>query len=351
MKSGPILCSVVLLAGASYAEPEAVSDDSGRSPRPLIELDGNAAPGADPSPEPASAPAPPGGTRAAGPLGGEIEQLLGAVDRDLRRTQERFEKLGKEAGLARARSVVRGRAYVRLARAGLLPVGGGLGALVEHATKLERLRLGLQRDLGLQQRAVSERARLAKRLAELQARRTPLQAEWKAVSRAQTEMLAADDRRRAFERAFSSSGGADHTAIYGAAGPTDPTALAGGFAAMKGRLPFPIAGRTEVKSARRSGARGLELRAPLGTPVRAVYPGRVAFADDYADYGRTVILDHGDQIYTVTGNLGSIDIGVGEEVSVGTRVGTVGDKGQGALVYFEIRVGASTVSPEAWFGL
>ncbi len=77
---------------------------------------------------------------------------------------------------------------------------------------------------------------------------------------------------------------------------------------MKGRLPFPLPGRAEIRSARRPGADGpgLEMRVPRGSPVRAVYAGRVAFADSYAAYGKTIILDHGNSYYTVSANLEDI---------------------------------------------
>ncbi|MGC4091723.1 MAG: M23 family metallopeptidase [Polyangiaceae bacterium] len=93
------------------------------------------------------------------------------------------------------------------------------------------------------------------------------------------------------------------------------------------------------------------MRAPLGTPVRAVYPGRVAFADSYAEYGKTVIVDHGNRHYTVSANLGSIDVAVGDEVRLNTRLGDVGDSGKGSLLFFEIRVGTDSVDPAEWFGI
>jgi septal ring factor EnvC (AmiA/AmiB activator) len=186
----------------------------------------------------------------------------------------------------------------------------------------------------------------------LKLRLVPLQAEQAALARAEDALLSAQDRERAFQRAFETSS-SGHTAVYGAQGPSDPRELSVGFSAMRGRLPFPIAGRAEIKSARRSGADGpaLEMRAPLGTVVRAVYPGRVAFADAYAEYGKTVIIDHGNRHYTVSANLGSIDVRVGDEVVSNTRIGSVGDSGTGALLYFEIRVGTETVDPAEWFGI
>ncbi len=283
---------------------------------------------------------------------GDVEKMLSTLQREERDASQRFDQLGKEAEAAGSRARLRGRAYARLARAGLLPVGGGFRALIDHATRLERLRRGLTKDIDWQRRATVERAKLAHRLEELKARIVPLETEQAALTRAESALLSAQDRDRAFARAFQSSGN-DHTAVYGALGPSDPAEVSAGFAAMRGRLPFPIAGRAEIKNARRTGGDGpgLEMRAPLGTAVRAVYPGRVAFADSYADYGKTVIIDHGSRHYTVSANLGGVDVAVGDEVTVNTRIGSVGDIGKGSLVYFEVRVGTETVDPAEWFGI
>ncbi len=283
---------------------------------------------------------------------GDVEKLLGDLRRERRDTSERFDTLGKQADSAGVRALARGRAYARLARLGLLAAGGGFRGLVDHATRLERLRRGIEQDVGEQKRAIVERAKLARRLEELNARIEPLEHEYDALSRVENAILSAEDRERAFERAFESGSVTERAAVYGALGPSDPSELKAGFASMRGRLPFPIAGRAEINRARRgSDGPGLEMHAPLGTVVRAVYPGRVAFADTYGEYGRTVIIDHGGLYYTVTANLGSIDVHVGDQVELNTRLGTVGDAGKGALVYVEVRMGTETVNPGEWFGI
>ena len=125
-----------------------------------------------------------------------------------------------------------------------------------------------------------------------------------------------------------------------------------GFAAQKGSLSFPIAGRTTIRPARRpsSDGPGLELRAAPGSAVRCVFQGRVAFADTYPEYGKTVIVDHGRRHYTLSSNLGAIDVKVGDEVATGERLGAIGSE-PGAALYFEIRVNKSTVDPNSWFGI
>lgn len=289
-------------------------------------------------------------------LGGTAERRLSELMRQTQAGKIELERLSKETDAAHARTVTRGRVYVRLAKAGLLPVGGGFDAFVDHAVRLERLRSEIGRDVALERELSARRVALGKQVLELETQRSALEVEVQAMAVAQTALLSEQDRADAFTRAFSSSIGSAHTAVYGAGvGPSDPSAAAGGFGSLKGRLPFPLTGRSEIRSARRPGSEGpgLEMFAPRGSVVRSVQAGRVAFADSYAAYGRTVILDHGGGYYTVSANLGSIEVKTGDDVPMGSRIGTVGDgdANGAARLYFEIRAGTSTVSPAEWFGI
>lgn len=289
-------------------------------------------------------------------LGGDAERRLAELTRQTQTGNAELERLGKDSDAAHARTVTRGRVYVRLAKVGLLPVGGGFDALVDHAVRLERLRNAIGRDVKLERELSARRLALGKKLVEIEARRASLETEVQAMSAAHNALLSEQDRADAFARAFSGGVGSAHTAVYGAGvGPSDFTSASGGFASSKGRLPFPITGRSEIRSAQRAGSEGpgLEMFAPSGSVVRAVHAGRVAFADSYAAYGRTVILDHGGGYYTVSANLGTIDVKVGDDLSFGSRLGTVGSSaGDGApRLYFEIRAGTATVPPTEWFGI
>ena len=287
-------------------------------------------------------------------LGGDAERQLGELTRQTLSGKAELERLGKESDSAHARTVTRGRVYVRLAKAGLLPVGGGFDALVEHAVRLERLRNAIGRDVKLERDLSARRVALGRQLVELEARRSTLENEVQAMSAAQTALLSEQDRADAFTRAFSAGVGSAHTAVYGAGvGPADSAPASGGFASLRGRLPFPLTGRSEIRTAQRPGSEGpgLEMFAPSGSVVRAVQAGRVAFADSYAAYGRTVILDHGGGYYTVSANLGSIDVKVGDDLPSGSRVGTVGSSDGAPRLYFEIRAGTKTVAPADWFGI
>jgi septal ring factor EnvC (AmiA/AmiB activator) len=222
---------------------------------------------------------------------------------------------------------------------------------------VERARRSLLADVNEERRLRELGAALAKSLERFAKDKVALASQRSAMDAAR--IVAEDDARReaAFDRAFqTSTGPSDYVAVYGGSGGSggQPSDLSsGGFQGSRGRLLFPVVGRAETRPARREGAGGpgLEIRVPLGTVVRAIFSGRVAFADRYGPYGRLVILDHGEHYYSVSGNLGVVDVKVGDDVSAGERIGTVGDDGQGAMLYFEIRHGTDTLAPGAWLGL
>jgi murein DD-endopeptidase MepM/ murein hydrolase activator NlpD len=268
-------------------------------------------------------------------------------------SKRKLAELGGKLADAHRRSLLRGRAFYRLTRAGMLPVSGGFDELVTHAMRVERSRRTLFADLADEKQLRGKGAELSRALERMAHDRVALDSQRSAMDAARA--VADDESRRqaAFDRAFSSSTGpSEYVAINGANGAA-PSANAGGFAISRGRLLFPLVGRSEVHSAKREGTDGpgLEIRSTLGATVRAVFGGRVAFADQYGVYGHLVILDHGDHYYSVSGNLAVLDVKVGDEVGAGDRIGTVGDEGKGPMLYFEIRHGTETLSPNTWLGI
>lgn len=343
----------VALAAPSAPDPAPAGDELADEPTETSVAPGYAAAAAPP---PGYAYANPGTAQV--PAGQpDFEALLAQLNREEKATEKALNDLAAEAESARRRTIARGRVYVRKSRAGLLPVGGGFDELVNHASRLERLRRALERDVAAEKALTRKRSKLSKRLADLRARKGPLEAQARVTSQQRAALLAQQDRAAAFERAFSNSVGSwDNTAIYGAdpgsAPGAGPSVEAAAFGAMKGRLPFPLPGRANVRKASRGGGGpGLEMTAPKGAPVRAVYKGRVAFADEYPDYGRTVILEHGGGYYTVSAGLDTYAVKVGDDVSSGDRLGTVGDDGRGSMLYFEVREGSDPLQPSEWFGL
>jgi murein hydrolase activator len=302
---------------------------------------------AEPAPLSASSPRSPALALAS------VDRKLADLEGEETQNKRDLAELGGKLAAAHDRVVVRGRAFYKLTRAGLLPLGGGFDALVSHAMRVERARRSLAADIEQEGKLRGHGADLARSLERIARDRVALASQRTALDTARMAQEDESRRAQAFDRAFSvSSGGNDYVAVYSGAS-ADDGASGGGFGAARGRLLFPVPGRAEARPARRegTGGPGLEIRASIGSPVRAVFGGHVAFADRYGPYGRLVILDHGDHYYSVSGNLAGIDVKVGDEVSAGERIGSVGDDGHGPMLYFEVRKGTETVAPGPWLGI
>jgi murein DD-endopeptidase MepM/ murein hydrolase activator NlpD len=282
-----------------------------------------------------------------------LDRRIADLDAEENVSKRELSDLGGRIAEAHGRSLVSGRAFYRLTRAGMLPVGGGFGALVSHALRVERARRSLAAELGTEKKLREHGVQLSHALERIARDRVALAGQRTAMDAARMAVEDESRRQQAFDRAFAtSSGPGEYVAVYGGNGAA-PASLPGGFASSRGRLLFPLSGRSEVRPAKREGTDGpgLEIKSTEGAPVRAVFGGRVVFADRYGPYGRLVILDHGDHYYTVSGNLAAIDVKVGDDVSAGERLGTVGDEGRGPMLYFEIRHATQTVPPNPWLGL
>ncbi|MFP2908160.1 murein hydrolase activator EnvC family protein [Pyxidicoccus sp. 3LFB2] len=131
-----------------------------------------------------------------------------------------------------------------------------------------------------------------------------------------------------------------------------------GFGALRGKLPRPVKGIIEVGFGKVVNPRfntvtvqkGLDIRAPAGTPVQAVADGTVAYAGSLRGYGNLLILDHGDGFHTLMAHLGTMTAELGATVAAGDMVGEVGDTGslKGAYLYFEVRRAGQAVDPAPW---
>jgi septal ring factor EnvC (AmiA/AmiB activator) len=94
---------------------------------------------------------------------------------------------------------------------------------------------------------------------------------------------------------------------------------------------------------------GIGIRAPTGTPIRAVDAGTVAYAGPFEGYGLTVWLSHGGGFYTLYLYLEEIGVTQGREVTIGQVVGTVGgaDTPEGPHLEFQVRSPVDGGDPRA----
>ena len=131
-----------------------------------------------------------------------------------------------------------------------------------------------------------------------------------------------------------------------------------GFALEKGKLPRPVEGPIEVGFGQILNPRfntvtlqkGVDIRAPEGTPVHALHAGRVVHVGWFQGYGNLLIVDQGDGYYTLFAHLATSGKQVDDLVATGDELGTVGATGslKGPYLYFEIRRHGQALDPAAW---
>ncbi len=117
----------------------------------------------------------------------------------------------------------------------------------------------------------------------------------------------------------------------------------------RGKLISPVQGNV-ISLFKEKGQNGVEIQAPLGAEVHAVLPGKVLYADWFKGFGNVMIIDHGDQTFTVSGYCSQLLKKAGDVVAQGERVALVGSAGslKGPCLYFEIRHRGRPQDPREW---
>ncbi|BAY18753.1 peptidase M23B [Anabaenopsis circularis NIES-21] len=90
---------------------------------------------------------------------------------------------------------------------------------------------------------------------------------------------------------------------------------------------------------------GVDLLAAVGSPVEAIAPGNVVFAQEQGSYGQLVIVNHSGGMQSRYAHLGTIKVKVGQQVKTGDLLGTVGTTGEPSAkephLHFEMRSSSS----------
>lgn len=131
-----------------------------------------------------------------------------------------------------------------------------------------------------------------------------------------------------------------------------------GFGTLKGRLPWPTEGKivtgfgaqVHPRFGTRTFRNGVDIEAAVGREVLAVHGGHVIYTGWFKGYGNLIIVDHGNEYYTLYAHIADIEAKEGDDVRQGQRIGTVGDTGSlaGPRLYFEVRYQGRPQDPEQW---
>lgn len=114
-----------------------------------------------------------------------------------------------------------------------------------------------------------------------------------------------------------------------------------------GYRPSPIGGnegRQEYHS-------GIDIPAPMGTPIAATADGFVILAQENAGgYGLYVMLEHKNGTRSLYGHMSQIKTTVGAKVKAGDTIGLVGSTGRstGPHLHFELVINGQAVNPEQY---
>ncbi|HYC62163.1 MAG TPA: peptidoglycan DD-metalloendopeptidase family protein [Thermoanaerobaculia bacterium] len=127
---------------------------------------------------------------------------------------------------------------------------------------------------------------------------------------------------------------------------------------VQGALPWPVEGKVIERFGRQRNPKfatytvnnGLKIEAVPGTQVRAVFQGTVLFSQWFKGYGNLIILDHGNRVFSLYGNLKLSGVAVGDRIAGGQAIAGVGeseDTDSGHL-YFEVRHDNRPEDPQKW---
>lgn len=115
----------------------------------------------------------------------------------------------------------------------------------------------------------------------------------------------------------------------------------------QGKLTGNFGLRRIINGLERSPHAGIDVAAPVGTPVHAAGAGVVVETGDYFFNGNSVYLDHGQGIVTLYCHLDRVDVKPGERVAARQRIGLSGNTGRtsGPHLHWTVIANGTAVDP------
>ncbi|MFA6084180.1 M23 family metallopeptidase [Mucilaginibacter sp.] len=98
---------------------------------------------------------------------------------------------------------------------------------------------------------------------------------------------------------------------------------------------------------------GIDFKGNKGDDAKCTANGKVVFAGRYGGYGNCVRIAHSNNFETLYGHLSKITVKVGQEVTVGEKIGKIGSTGRstGNHLHYEIRKNGKPINPRSFLTL
>lgn len=99
--------------------------------------------------------------------------------------------------------------------------------------------------------------------------------------------------------------------------------------------------------------KGLDIRGPIGSPVKAMAKGEVEFAGLRGGFGNCIMLKHGNGYETLYGHLSRILVHIGQKIDIGQQIGLIGSTGRstGPHLHYEIHKNGEKIDPKNFLTL
>ncbi len=295
-----------------------------------------------------------------------------ALSHEMDHIQGRISELSQAMDSNQAYAGTRLNALYRLHMMGSLEMAGPPASLFEFFVVQNALKKIVASDFSLlekQERDLKELGRLEKELTRQMASRTQLEEELAVQIRIREKeshkksVLLQEIRQKkklsqSVIAALASSAKALDTTIGTMAASQHPDLKTAAFAQQKGRLNPPVRGKviSRYGKARKGDYNaftfqsGIDIRVARGEPVHSVFNGEIMFAQWIKGYGNVLIINHGDNYYTLYAHVEEMFKKKGERVETGEVIATAGDTGsiKGLCLHFEVRHHGKPVNPMTW---
>ncbi len=302
---------------------------------------------------------------------------LAKLEKKIAATTEDYKNLTKQIGINEDYAAKRLVALYKISWSGKMSILASARSMQELLQRQRTLEQILDHDEAVRQQLLEDKTRLKNLLDRLNAQQmkkrtlqTRIKKQFKEISRQRTRRTALLEEIRnkrslqieAIESLKQAADALDQTiaSLKVEINPAEQLANVNmqPFSEYKGLLKMPVRGKIiatfgpyqHPKFKVTNFRSGIDIEADRGAKVQAVFAGHILYASWFKGYGNMIIINHGDNYYTVYAHLEALLKTRGDYVNTGDDIATVGDTGSmfGPKLYFEVRHRGKPMNPLEW---